>query len=283
MKKTLFLFFMLYFTSLGVAAATEEEGDRWYEVEIIVFSHQADPGQDGEVWPEVELPASLEQAIVLAPPLDSEASIEGSDGTGEPEQPDGLVTPYQMLSGDQLKMDAFDGRLVRAADFTPLIHAAWRQPAFPRGVSMPLRIHWEQEVPEEAPLPEEEALITPPQMPESGDDAEEVSDTPSPSLTGTLTVSVNRYLHLDVDLYYQPEVADDEEAGTFNLFDMFAEEETPRVYRMHQSRRMRSSEIHYLDHPRFGLIVQVTPYEYPRKVEEEGEETVSAGSPVPGQ
>jgi hypothetical protein len=33
-----------------------------------------------------------------------------------------------------------------------------------------------------------------------------------------------------------------------------------QVYRLQQSRRMRSNEVHYLDHPLFGIIVQVTPY-----------------------
>jgi hypothetical protein len=31
-------------------------------------------------------------------------------------------------------------------------------------------------------------------------------------------------------------------------------------YRMQQSRRMRSGEMHYLDHPFFGLIVKFTRY-----------------------
>ena len=36
---------------------------------------------------------------------------------------------------------------------------------------------------------------------------------------------------------------------------------THHVYRMKQSRRMRSNETHYMDHPRFGIVARVTPYE----------------------
>ena len=278
MKKTLFLFLALYFTSMGVAAATDEEGDRWYEVEIIVFSRQEDEGEDGEVWPEVELPASLEHAIVLAPPLEEREAAEAGGAV----QPGGLVTPYQMLAGELLKLREFDRRLARAAGFTLLMHAAWRQPAFPRGVSMPVRIEWTPEAPEVIPAPEEADLLAPPAMPEleNGNEAGDVVDAPRPGLTGTLTVSVNRYLHLDTDLYYRPGQTAQEETEPPGFFDMFSGEEAPRIFRMHQARRMRSNEIHYFDHPRFGLIVQVTPFEYPRKLEEEGEGAAGAAGPL---
>lgn len=275
MKKTLFLFLALYFTSMGVAAATDEEGDRWYEVEIIVFSHQEDEGEDGEVWPEVELPATLEHAIVLAPPPEEREAAEAGGAV----LPGGLVTPYQMLPGELLKLREFDRRLARAAGFTPLIHAAWRQPAFPRGVSMPVRIEWAPEAPEVISVPEEEALMVPPAMPEL-EHGHEAVDVPQPGLTGTLTISVNRYLHLDTDLYFRPGQTAPEETETLGFLDMFAGDEAPRIFRMHQSRRMRSNEIHYLDHPRFGLIVQVTPFEYPHKLEEEGEGAAGAAGPL---
>jgi hypothetical protein len=37
-----------------------------------------------------------------------------------------------------------------------------------------------------------------------------------------------------------------------------------RIYHMVQSRGMRSSEFHYLDHPAIGVVVMVNPYEVPR-------------------
>jgi hypothetical protein len=36
-----------------------------------------------------------------------------------------------------------------------------------------------------------------------------------------------------------------------------------RIVTLQQSRRMRSDELHYIDHPLIGLIVQITPYERP--------------------
>jgi len=59
---------------------------------------------------------------------------------------------------------------------------------------------------------------------------------------GTATLYLNRYLHLDV-LLQKPQNGDAESA--------------PAV--LSEKRRMRSTEIHYLDHPSFSIIAQITP------------------------
>ncbi len=46
--------------------------------------------------------------------------------------------------------------------------------------------------------------------------------------------------------------------GTDNLDQVFVADE---IVLVKQSRRMRSKEIHYLDHPRIGLLIVLTPYE----------------------
>jgi hypothetical protein len=60
------------------------------------------------------------------------------------------------------------------------------------------------------------------------------------TLFGTITLIRRRYLHADVDLWF--------ETG-----------DTLEQARMQQSRRMRSDELHYLDHPRLGVIIIARP------------------------
>ncbi|MDX1513929.1 MAG: CsiV family protein [Gammaproteobacteria bacterium] len=62
----------------------------------------------------------------------------------------------------------------------------------------------------------------------------------APRIDGTLRVYLSRYLHADADILYQREGV-----------------ETP--FRLQTSRRMRSGELHYLDHPLFGVLILVTP------------------------
>lgn len=63
-------------------------------------------------------------------------------------------------------------------------------------------------------------------------------------LDGAVTFHVSRFLHLDVDVRLRA-------AG--------AAAESPVVYRIKESRRVKSQETQYFDHPRFGLLVRITP------------------------
>ena len=50
MKKTIFLFLILYFISISATAAIDDEGDRWFEVEILIFTQQSSAVEDNEIW-----------------------------------------------------------------------------------------------------------------------------------------------------------------------------------------------------------------------------------------
>lgn len=139
--------------------------------------------------------------------------------------------------------------------------------------------------------------------------AEQIQNAqPRLPLNGLIRVSLSRYLHLQADLILSREITlpvqpsiflnkntttsteTDEiiavrespknnpltesiistELGTLN----FTETSFYQPYRLLESRRMRSKEVHYLDHPAFGIIALITPYERPTvNAEEEPEET----------
>ena len=83
------------------------------------------------------------------------------------------------------------------------------------------------------------------------------------ALEGNITMSVRRYLHLHTDLLLR---------------------DVDRQYRMQAHRRMRSGELHYLDHPVLGILVEARPVELPPapepEVAPEGE-AADAPTPVP--
>jgi hypothetical protein len=62
----------------------------------------------------------------------------------------------------------------------------------------------------------------------------------STGLLGQIALSRGRYLHLTLDLVYTPEGSAER-------------------YVLRQTRRMRSNERHFIDHPKFGVIALVTP------------------------
>ncbi len=59
-------------------------------------------------------------------------------------------------------------------------------------------------------------------------------------LTGSVTVWRQRFLHTKVDLLLRPS-------------------DGSQAVRMQESRRMRSKEIHYLDHPKIGVLLYARP------------------------
>jgi hypothetical protein len=64
---------------------------------------------------------------------------------------------------------------------------------------------------------------------------------PASAISGRVALSRGHYLHLNLDLVYQSP-------------------SSGQHYVMRQSRRMRSNEKHYFDHPYFGVIAIVTPH-----------------------
>ncbi len=82
---------------------------------------------------------------------------------------------------------------------------------------------------------------------------------PPEKIDGVVRLYRSRYLHLEADLlYHRPE------ATTISVEvapEGVAPPPTPTLFRMTTSRRMRSRELHYLDHPLFGVIALITPLE----------------------
>ena len=62
------------------------------------------------------------------------------------------------------------------------------------------------------------------------------------TLNGTISVRLGRFLHMDTRL-------------------VFTDDQTGQSFRLLQTRKMRSRELHYIDNPRFGLLTQITPLE----------------------
>ncbi|MGE0080002.1 MAG: CsiV family protein [Thiohalomonadaceae bacterium] len=133
--------------------------------------------------------------------------------------------PFRRLPAEALQLKQEYERLVTAADVEPILHLGWVQPGLARNQSVPVRIEGKSET--------------------------------AGSVDGTLRVILSRYLHVEADLRYRraEDVAADSESDIF---------QAPQpLFRLKESRRMRSKEVHYLDHPLFGAVVLITPREAP--------------------
>lgn len=80
-------------------------------------------------------------------------------------------------------------------------------------------------------------------------------------LSGLLRVTRGRFLHLETDL-------------------ILSDAATAQSYRIRLHRRMRSDELHYVDHPKIGILIQANRYEPEQPADPAEEQT---GEPAPAQ
>lgn len=78
--------------------------------------------------------------------------------------------------------------------------------------------------------------------------------TGAPELEGTLRFYQGRYLHVDIELLFR-----EREVGSLSFVQ--SDYSIPKIYRISEHRRIRSRDVNYFDHPKFGALVKVTPVE----------------------
>lgn len=154
---------------------------------------------------------------------------------------------YPKVPGTERQLGPAAYSLKRSKEpLQPLIHRAWRQP-----VSGPSRAR--------------DVYLQSKQGTTFG----------NPVLEGVIKTSVNRYLHVDLDFVLRRAVK------TEPIADGPATEQT---YRFTAHRKMRSGELHYIDHPLMGALIQITPYRKPEpEVAAETTESQVSDSPSASQ
>lgn len=151
---------------------------------------------------------------------------------------------FTELSRDLYQLDGIRGGLRNSSGYSVLFHRAWRQVGYDAAHAIAYPIH---------------------SLAENGRD----------SIEGSVTLIRERYLHLDVDLLLM-------RANGAAPAQYSDDADSRPAFRLQEKRRMRSRELHYFDHPRFGMIAMVTPYDAPEDEPEPEPEESAADIPVSG-
>lgn len=231
----------------GSAFTGDEPLVPWYRTEVIVFKHLQDvPGED-EVFTPPNPVAETEFALLDTGPIDAgedrwmesfpsqiaELNNNGAREQGQIEAEDSPVPGQEdpaLDPGDGLEFRLADIQAMELIDelerlqgrsfYQVLAHLAWEQPGYGLEQSHPF------------PLAEYAGA-------QSG-------------LDGDVTLYRGRYLHMVFDLSLQAPVSEQ-----ILVFPPRKQSLSPR-YRIAEDRRMRSGELHYIDHPKFGILLKVT-------------------------
>jgi Peptidoglycan-binding protein, CsiV len=215
-----------------------------YQVEFILFAHaDADPNEEifaDELSETVELPIILDSAPIplggaaLAP----EPPAAYGDGPFEYFDPfghfaeNGGIAPFmfRLLSADEMQLDNAYARIERLGAYRALAHGGWVQEGLDEASARPMNL---------GTL----GIVNP---------------------AGTLRLHLGRYLHLTVDLEYQAPgpagAGAGQQTATSSAFGSpLTEFDVIPRYHLVEQRRARSGELHYIDHPMFGLLFLITP------------------------
>ena len=159
-------------------------------------------------------------------PLGGDAADPGAIDADEPAPANPAPRPtFRILRADELELRGAVLQLQRDADYTPLAHGGWVQPAYPPEQAVPVDI----------------SLL----------------GTVNP--VGTVQLHLSRFLHVTADLLYRaPPVLPPLQAAQAGD-GVLSELKLPLRYALRIQRRVRSGDIHYLDHPAIGLLVIVRP------------------------
>lgn len=220
--------------ALGQAAPTAPPQ---YEVEVIAFAYRDfDPSEERFDQTVETLPEAVFDSP-LAPPIFDEslfgATTPAAPPTPPPLPPETGIVPTEPLApvedplrvrplrADELKLGSEYRRLRALSGYVPLLHTGWVQPGLPENQAEPF----------------------------------DLATSGALNPRGTVRVHLSRFLHVTLDLTYRGQgvtVAADAAAGLSELAL------APR-YRLRTTRNVRSGELHYFDHPAFGVLVRVTP------------------------
>jgi hypothetical protein len=208
-----------------------------YEVEVIVFAHRDFDGTEERF---DQSPAAFldgPAAALRETPVFDESTFAPRGGPQTPFEPLAEVDPaaaaqaealrVRPLRPNELKLGQEYRKLRAISAYEPLAHVGWVQPGLAETDAVPMEL---------GTL----GVLNP---------------------RGTVRVHLTRYLHVTLDLTYQARSSSTTPAQS--SVDGLDEIALAPQYRLTTTRRVLSGELHYFDHPAFGVLVRITPVPAP--------------------
>lgn len=248
-----------------------QEPEQWQEVEVIIFRQWERGGRHDELWPTRaddpyyplwQIPAGCEAGqsapvapgteLVSNPEHESQEYLTNNNQTDQDQTgvigsapPDNKLPTFICLPEDRRQLDDEWAKINSSGDYSQVYYAAWLQPQLSKeeSIAIPIPYHWQ---PHSQPLSD--------QQPTSPGAAE---PHPIEPVYGLVRVFTKRFIHAVVDIRMHRTASGAQ----------VAEHELLRapLHVMHQSRRMRGNDLHYLDHPALGVLIVVRPIDKPNK------------------
>lgn len=226
-------FTTLAVTALGLSllAAHSNANQTGYEVELIIYEDATKRYIDSEDWSYNDMLNQTNDAVLNEENLEPDAQFSELEWEGA-------------VLSDALQ------RIQQSPGFNVLLTKRWRQTGLDRDMAYSVEIG-DQVESLATDKAEEDKLKSETDLTKLNQETGPVEVVPHPAtwINGYVRLVMSRYLHFEVNLNYHKALQTTEsDDASSNVFPVVAE------------RRMRSREIHYIDHPLVGIIVHATPF-----------------------
>jgi hypothetical protein len=289
--------------TLAATSSAQNTGEQpWYQIEVIVFKRQQETYQEHwptnitlaypSRWKVLEDPEAIAEVLYdedalgdIIPALDDSAPTDSDTDTAlvpvaATAEIDRLAnTPFLLLPTAEHALAARAAALRRNARYQLVFHQAWRQPALPPRTASAVVINGGEQFDKHREL---EGSISvsfsqflqvkanlwltqfAPINEQSTDDWPALPPIPQVEPSSTVSRVWTEPVLLpgqsDLDTGYAEDEFLNQAPAEEDLIDRY---QPARIVLLQEERRIRARELHYLDHPLFGVILLVTPYQIP--------------------
>lgn len=245
----------------------------WYQVEMIVVARKDDAGQ--EHWPsniKLRYPGDW---VELKDPAAGVSSADGNSPSAS-STVDLTKEAFYLLPANERQLNVQAQKLQRSARFEVLFHNAWRQVITNKKSSKAIIINGGQTFGQHQALEGSIRLSVATYLElqtnlwlaqfDVNVGQEITQPWPEIPVRPNLTTTAISNLSLDSNLELEQALANENSQWSNGNFDTNAASPesdnfvTRQIILLQQERDMRTSEVHYIDHPALNIIIQVTPY-----------------------
>ena len=229
--------------SLALLSTPLHANERWYQIELLIFANNSAQALIGERWRAPSL-----QPTSTITPLKLEEAIADS------------LYPFETVAEPDKQLLDSVAKMAKHWQYRALLYLSWRQRLVRDEIATPVYFDNQVIVKEADPFVVSANRLN--QRFGDGFSSNEFDTTANEALfelSGTAAVTLKRYLHLELNLNFNRLLNSKDNDQVRAIYQSLNSDTIS--FKINESRRMRSKQAHYFDHPAFGVIALITPVE----------------------
>ena len=234
---------IIFSLTLLLPATFTHAETKQYNIEIVIFEDSSDRYLNSEQWPVIHHPEQTLSGTTATPETDiftnAEKEIETKITPADYPENNSVTHNTSNTLADHVE------KLNRSSRYNVLLHQSWQQTGLSNNDAFNIKV----DTTKENNVDNKAASLF-----NSGNQISKIDNNEIKSnLKGTLKLILGRYLHIHTDLLYQRPKKNYSSSSPILHGSMFNE------FEIKSQRRMRSKELHYIDHPLIGILILINP------------------------